>query len=201
MVGKGSGSRPQNPQANAKQSFTLNKGKSVEVGSDDAGFRGAWYSATIVDIPPKSASKSRKKVMVEYKALINDDSSPLVEYVDPALIRPLPPDDSRRVFQVNDVVDAGYRDGWWTGVVRKVLEGSRYRVYFDNPPDVIDFDGKVLRSHWEWTNGNWVSSDKQVFQVAVLIFFAVFLEVGYFPLVNEVLCVLHVKKSVGLVNI
>ncbi|XP_065860282.1 DUF724 domain-containing protein 7-like [Euphorbia lathyris] len=154
-------SRPQNPQANNKHSLVLNKGKKVEVSSDEDGFKGAWYLATIVDTPPKSGSKKRKKVMVEYKTLLKEDFSPLVEPVDPEHIRPLPPEVSDRVFQENDVVDAGYRDGWWTGVVRKVLEGSRYRVYFSNPPDVLDFDGKDLRPHWEWVNGNWVSSEKQ----------------------------------------
>lgn len=33
-----------------------------------------------------------------------------------------------------------YRDGWWTGILINVLERSRYKVYFDDPPKVIDFD-------------------------------------------------------------
>ncbi|KAK8639604.1 hypothetical protein V6N13_137977 [Hibiscus sabdariffa] len=64
-------------------------------------------------------------------------------------------------FEVNDVVDASYRDGWWTGVVRKVLEKSKYRVYFDNPPDVIEFDRKDLRVHWNWIDCQWVRPEKQ----------------------------------------
>ncbi|GMI85833.1 hypothetical protein HRI_002252500 [Hibiscus trionum] len=143
------------------QPFT--KGAPVEVSSDDDGFRGAWYSATILEIPPKSTSKKRKKALVKYNTLLADDgSSPLTEHVDPAYIRPFPPNEKGPAqFEVNDVVDASYRDGWWTGVVRKVLKKSIYRVYFDNPPDVIEFDRKALRVHWNWIDGKWVRPEKQ----------------------------------------
>ncbi|KAL4324834.1 hypothetical protein GQ457_11G002230 [Hibiscus cannabinus] len=145
-----------------QQPFT--KGAPVEVSSDEEGFRGAWYSATILEIPPKSASKKRKKAFIKYKTLLADDgSSPLTEHVDPTYLRPLPPNGKggAHQFEVNDVVDASYRDGWWTGVVRKVLERSKYRVYFDNPPDVIEFDRKDLRVHWNWIDCQWVRPEKQ----------------------------------------
>ncbi|OMO82169.1 hypothetical protein COLO4_23189 [Corchorus olitorius] len=150
-----------------KQPHLFAKGNQVEVSSDEEGFRGAWYSATIVESPPKSTSKKRKKPLVQYKTLLAEDgSSPLTEYVDPAFIRPLPPqekeEDARSGFELNEVVDAGYRDGWWTGVVRKVVEKSKYRVYFDNPPDVIEFDRKDLRLHWDWIDGKWVRPEKQI---------------------------------------
>ncbi|WCJ22355.1 Agenet domain-containing protein [Euphorbia peplus] len=168
MVGLGSQSRPQpqNPTANDKDNkdkhnLVLTKGKLVEVSSDEDGFKGAWYEATIAETPAKSSAKKKKKVLVQYKTLLKEDLSLLVEPVDPGFIRPLPPETSERVFEVNDIVDAGYRDGWWTGVVRKVLDGCRYTVYFDNPPDIIDFDGKDLRNHFEWVYGNWVKSEKQ----------------------------------------
>lgn len=165
-MGLDSDSQPQNPHNNVQSSFTVIKGQEVEVRSDEDGFGDAWYVATVLESPPKSASKKRKMVMVEYKTLVVEDcSTPLTEFVDPRYIRPLPPVDSDSgplVFQENDVVDARYRDGWWTGIVRKVLEPSRYRVCFDNPPDVIDFDGKDLRAHWKWVDGNWVPAEKQV---------------------------------------
>ncbi|KAL4290952.1 hypothetical protein GQ457_14G021260 [Hibiscus cannabinus] len=141
------------------------KGAPVEVSSDDDGFRGAWYSATILQMPPKSTSKKRNKALVKYHTLLADDgSSPLTEHVDPAYIRPLPPDHrggGAHRFDVNDVVDACYRDGWWTGIVRKVLGKSKYRVYFDNPPDVIEFDRKDLRVHWNWIHCKWVRPEMQ----------------------------------------
>ncbi|MBA0763425.1 hypothetical protein Gotri_012868 [Gossypium trilobum] len=148
-----------------QQQQPLSKGAPVEVSSDEEGFRGAWYLATILEMPPKSASKKRKKAFVRYKTLLADDGkSPLTEHVDPGYIRPLPPNEKGNAqsgFEVNDVVDARYRDGWWTGVVRKVLAKSKYRVYFDNPPDVIEFDRKDLRVHWDWIDGNWVRTEKQ----------------------------------------
>ncbi|XP_031274149.1 DUF724 domain-containing protein 10-like isoform X3 [Pistacia vera] len=142
----------------------FNKGTEIEVTSDEEGFRGAWYRATIVESPPKSVSKKRKKALVEYRYLLADDgSSPLTEYIDPAYIRPLPPQErtEKELFEVNDVVDANYRDGWWTGTVRKVLDDGKLKVCFDNPPDVLDFEEKDLRFHWDWVNGNWVRPQKQ----------------------------------------
>ncbi|XP_022757796.1 DUF724 domain-containing protein 2-like isoform X5 [Durio zibethinus] len=153
------------PETDPSQQPPFLKGTPVEVSSDEEGFRGAWYLATILEYPPKSTSKKRKKALVQYRTLLTEDgSSPLTEYVDPAFIRPFPPKEKEDVkpgFEVNDVVDARYRDGWWTGVVRKVLEMSKYRVYFDNPPDVIEFDRKDLRVHWDWIDGKWVRPEKQ----------------------------------------
>ncbi|XWS76684.1 hypothetical protein CRYUN_Cryun01aG0198700 [Craigia yunnanensis] len=153
------------PDTDPLQQQPFGKGTPVEVSSDEEGFRGAWYLATILESPPKFTSKKRKKALVQYRTLLDEDgSSPLTECVDPAFIRPLPPNEEVDVqsgFEVNDVVDASYRDGWWTGVVRKVLEKSKYRVYFDNPPDVIEFDRKGLRVHWNWINGKWVRPEKQ----------------------------------------
>ena len=163
---------PPDPDPLHQQS--LAKGTPVEVSSDEEGFRGAWYLATILESLPRSTSKKRKKALVQYRTLLAEDgSSVLTEYVDPAFIRPLPPNEEVDVqsgFEVNDVVDARYRDGWWTGVVRKVLEKSKYRVYFDNPPDVIEFDRKDLRVHWNRIDGKWVRPEKQVCG-NVLVFF------------------------------
>ncbi|XP_022728035.1 DUF724 domain-containing protein 2-like isoform X2 [Durio zibethinus] len=153
------------PDPDRLQRQPLVKGTPVEVTSDEEGFRGAWYLATILESPSKSTSKKRKKALVKHRTLLaKDGSSPLTEYVDPAFIRPLPPnekEDAQLGFEVNDIVDGSYRDGWWTGVVRKVLEKLKYRVYFDNPPDVIEFERKDLRVHWDWIDGKWVRAEKQ----------------------------------------
>ncbi|XVF32929.1 hypothetical protein REPUB_Repub17cG0125200 [Reevesia pubescens] len=156
---------PSAAETDPLQQLPFAKGAPVEVSSDEEGFRGAWYLATILEYPPKSTSKKRKKVLIQYKTLLaNDGSTPLTESLDPAYIRPLPPtakEDVESGFEINEVVDAGYKDGWWTGVVRKVVEKSNYRVYFDNPPDVIEFDRKDLRVHWDWIDGKWVRPEKQ----------------------------------------
>lgn len=138
-------------------------GSEVEVCSDEDGFKGAWFRASIVESPANSASKKRKKILVEYKNLVTDDGSKqLREYVDPTYIRPMPPDVSDHDFEEGDAVDADYRDGWWTGVIRKVLNNSKYRVFFDNPPDMIEFDLINLRLHQDWVGGKWVRPQRLV---------------------------------------
>uniref|UniRef100_A0A6M2EY79 Agenet domain-containing protein n=1 Tax=Populus davidiana TaxID=266767 RepID=A0A6M2EY79_9ROSI len=175
MVGLDSNPEPQ-PQPNPRQqdqTILFNKSEEVEVSSDEEGFRGAWYLATILEFPKpqsqatvKSASKKKRKAIVQYKTLVTEDgSAPLVEQVDPHLIRPLPPQyllKNGGPFQENEAIDASLRDGWWSGVVKKVLDGgSRYMVYFDNPPDVVEFEAKDLRLHLDWVDGNWVRPQMQ----------------------------------------
>ncbi|XP_021904389.1 DUF724 domain-containing protein 3-like isoform X2 [Carica papaya] len=139
------------------------KGSQVEVSSDEEGFKGAYFEATILECPPKY--KKRKKALVIYRTLLTDDGrSPLTECIDLVYMRPLPPaeDSARENFEENDIVDARYRDGWWLGVVRKVFDDSSYMVYFDNPPDVIHFQKENLRTHLDWVNGKWVLPEKQL---------------------------------------
>ncbi|KAJ6729340.1 AGENET DOMAIN-CONTAINING PROTEIN-RELATED [Salix viminalis] len=173
MVGLDSNPQPQQNPQQQDQTIFFNKGEEVEVSSEEEGFRGAWYVATILEFPKpqpqatvKSASKKKRKAIVQYKTLVTEDGSiPLVEQVDPHLIRPFPPQDlleNDGFFQENEAIDASLRDGWWSGVVKKVLDGgSRYMVYFDNPPDVLEFDAKALRLHLDWVDGNWVRPKRQ----------------------------------------
>ncbi|XP_034904083.1 DUF724 domain-containing protein 6 isoform X5 [Populus alba] len=172
MAGLDSNPQPQqNPhQQNQTSTVFFSKGEEVEVSSEQEGFRGAWYLATILDFPtpsqPQSASEKKRKAIVQYKTLVTEDGpAPLLEQVDPQLIRPLPPQDSLKnggVFQENEAIDASLRYGWWSGVVKKVLDrGARYMVYFDNPPDVLDFDAKDLRIHLDWVDGKWVRPEMQ----------------------------------------
>lgn len=160
--------------------------------SDDIGFHGAWYVATLVDIVDASPTKKRasnkknrdkKRVgyLVKYATLFEDDKldKPLTEVVHPSYIRPLPPRNPRSNndiqavaeaeteegsadFQVNDVVDAYLRDGWWIGVVRKVIgdgdgdgEMKKYLVSFESPPEEFEFDGSQLRLHVDWVDSLW----------------------------------------------
>ncbi|KAG6644934.1 hypothetical protein CIPAW_08G086900 [Carya illinoinensis] len=101
---------------------------------------------------------------VEYQTLLTEDGSePLKEYVDLAFIRPSPPQQevAAQNFEHGDVVSAYFKEGWWTGVVVRVLGDSSYRVFFENPPDVIEFGRKDLRVHLEWLGEKWVRIEKQ----------------------------------------
>lgn len=142
----------------------LTKGSFVEVKSDDEGFKGAWYVATVVGSPSRSPSK-KYRLLIEYETLFQDDdgSKPLREIVDMSHVRPVPPmSKSNQSFELNEVVDAFYRDGWWAGVITKVHEESRYSVFFENPPEETEFDSSDLRPHNEWVDGNWIRAQKQV---------------------------------------
>lgn len=143
----------------------FSSGSEVEVRSDEEGFKGAWFRATIVQSPASSASKKRKRALVEYKTLVTEvGSQPLKEQVDSAYIRPLPPLVSDQNLEEGHIVDADYRDGWWTGVVHKVIKhNSKFSIFFENPPDVLEFDRDRLRLHQDWVAGIWVRPNKQVF--------------------------------------
>lgn len=147
----------------------LRKGSTVEVTSDEEGFKDAWFVATLLKLPsitplkPSSTKKKKNpnydKAYVEYQNLISDEdpSVRLREFVNAAFIRPLPPQETRsRPFELGDIVDANYSDGWWTGVITRLLRGSRFLVAFQNPPHEIEFGLSDLRYHLEWVKGNWL---------------------------------------------
>lgn len=69
-----------------------------------------------------------------------------------------PGDDDGKELEVNDVVDAFWLDGWWVGVVVKVLNAKTYSVFFDDPPDLLVLKRSALRPHWDWVGGRWVRS-------------------------------------------
>lgn len=138
------------------------KNARVEVTSEEEGFTGAWFLAKIIDPYPR---KKPNHVYVEYETLLDEKSSnPLKEFVNCSLVRPVPPKEFEKVreFQVNDVVDGFYKDGWWTGVITNVFEGnSRFEVTFSNPPDLIVFGADDLRFHRDWVRGKWILPKKK----------------------------------------
>lgn len=61
-------------------------GTRVEVSSDEEGYKGAWYTATIVDYIGKD------KFLVEYVSLVTEDRTQLLrEEALASYIRPCPP--------------------------------------------------------------------------------------------------------------
>eukprot|EP00257_Ricinus_communis_P012979 XP_002540140.2 DUF724 domain-containing protein 3 [Ricinus communis] len=157
---------------NSGRNFSI--GDLVEVSSDEEGFRGAWYEATILKSLSSSRScysKRKAEALVQYRNLLSDtdEKKPLTEYVDFSFIRPLPPVPSTiPAFEPLDVVDAFHRDGWWKGIVTKVdvfeddkTNSKKYTVVFENPPEQFQFLSKDLRFHWDWSNGAWSRPQKQ----------------------------------------
>ncbi|KAF6138312.1 hypothetical protein GIB67_001462 [Kingdonia uniflora] len=83
----------------------------VEVTSKDEGFRGSWYLAKVL-----SVSITTKKILVKYHDLMDDSKAieKLRESVNFSQVRSQPPMiiGANRSFQVNEVVDVFYADGW-----------------------------------------------------------------------------------------
>lgn len=130
----------------------FSKGMRVEVRSDEEGYQGSWYTAVIVDcIGPH-------KFLVEYLTLrTEDESEPLQEKADASDIRPCPPVIQRiDRFKMLEEVDAWYHEGWWVGLICKILDGLKYLVYFWTTNEELVFDHFTLRPHQEWIDGKWV---------------------------------------------
>ncbi|KAL3652951.1 hypothetical protein CASFOL_002632 [Castilleja foliolosa] len=150
------------PKTGNSSENPFKKGAQVEVSFDEEGFRGSWYTATVLRPPPKKSSKN-PRIHVQFDTLTEADEGeenaavPLCENVDLILVRPIPPREARRRFRVDEDVDAFHNDGWWEGVVIAVLDGGdRYSVFFRASREQIDFPESELRLHREWVHGEWV---------------------------------------------
>ncbi|CAL5445340.1 unnamed protein product [Camellia sinensis] len=188
------GAKQEQEQEQEQEHLFLRKGSKVEVSSDEEGFRDAWYVATILNVPTNSNSNSNsnsnfrkrkrrnskttstttnnnnndKKYLVEYDTLLADDDAtkPLREFVDVSFMRPVDdhPPPHPPSFQLYDIVDASYRDGWWTGIITRINHShsdSKFLVFFQNPPDEIEFAPSQLRLHRDWVDRKWVIPQKQ----------------------------------------
>ncbi|XP_062164313.1 protein AGENET DOMAIN (AGD)-CONTAINING P1-like [Alnus glutinosa] len=134
----------------------FSKGTAVEVSSDEDGFQGAWFAATVIN------ARGQDKYLVKYKSLrTEDDMDYLREEVDIQHIRPRPPNavmiDS---YDLNEEVEAFCNDGWWEGVISKVVKGSRYKVYFKGTKDEVEFQHSDLRPRQDWIEGTWVRASQ-----------------------------------------
>lgn len=132
----------------------LREGGDVEVASDEDGFRGAWFSARVV-----KKEKEKEKVVVEYRELRSDkdESKALREKVALRHLRPPPPSLSPPPlhYALYQEVDAYDNDGWWVGVVTKLLNSNTYLVYFMQSNEEIPFHHSQLRPHFDFLDNKW----------------------------------------------
>ena len=134
----------------------LKKGDTREVSSDEEGFRGAWFSATILR---KVGNVKGKTFLVEYRDLLTDDAkSKLKEKIKAHMIRPEPPPLNRNCFFLNEEVDAYDQDGWWVGVIYGILPQNKYIVYLSQTSEKLEYDMTQLRLHQDWTHNKWVNN-------------------------------------------
>ncbi|CAH8384023.1 unnamed protein product [Eruca vesicaria subsp. sativa] len=146
--------RPKKAKAIDKENLSV--GNQVEVSSVEEGFEDSWFLAKLIEYI------GTDKCLVEYEKLkAEDGKEPLREEVNVYQIRPRPPEMVMvHPFEKLDEVDALYNDGWWVGVVKKVLAESSYLVHFPNTNEVLKFHVSQLRLHQEWIDGKWVASSK-----------------------------------------
>ncbi|RWR95251.1 DUF724 domain-containing protein 6 isoform X4 [Cinnamomum micranthum f. kanehirae] len=139
-----------------KLEMDFGSGTPVEVRSDEEGFVGAWFAAKIVRAIDKNM------FTVEYQNLRTDDESQLLrETVYSQNIRPAPPDIlESKSFRFLEEVDAWYNDGWWVGVISKVVKNSSYFVYFRDTEEEIEFKHSDLRLHQDWIGAKWVRASQ-----------------------------------------
>lgn len=137
----------------------LKPGATVEISSDEIGFRGSWYLGKVITTP--SSHKDSVKCQVEYTTLFFDKegTKPLKEVVDMSQLRPPAPPMSEREkkkdIAVGEEVDAFYNDGWWEGDVTEVLDDGKFSVFFRSSKEQIRFRKDELRFHREWLDGAW----------------------------------------------
>ncbi|KAF8409043.1 hypothetical protein HHK36_005115 [Tetracentron sinense] len=142
--------------------MVFRKGAPVEICSNQDGFRGSYYAATVL------AAVGKDRFLVEYCTLLTDDEKNLLrEIVDAAEVRPAPPEILVSDFSVLDIVDAYDNDGWWVGRITGRVP-AKYFVYFDSTGDEIAYPSSQLRVHQDWENGKWVSSKKRALRGLIL---------------------------------
>lgn len=139
----------------------FSRGMMVEVRSNEAGYQGSWFTAVIL------GTMGSNKLLLEYQTLKTDDESePLKETAYSSYVRPCPPKiEQIGRFQMLDEVDAWYNDGWWVGVISKILGGLRYAVYFWTSNEELEFSHHDLRLHQEWIGGKWIVAFRKKYKL------------------------------------
>ncbi|KAG6383838.1 hypothetical protein SASPL_156390 [Salvia splendens] len=160
-MGEEEAEHPQNSPLSAGHHFPV--GSAVEVLENDAGVR---FVGTVVPLPRNIDPENQGKLHVRYKALLarKGHSDRLHEFVHVSSVRPMPPPPHKagKRFEVNDVVEAYYKDGWWEGVVTAVVDGGeRLVVTFEDPPDELEFAPSRLRPLWDWADGVWTWAQRK----------------------------------------
>ncbi|KAI4992224.1 hypothetical protein ZWY2020_046716 [Hordeum vulgare] len=155
--------RPPTPSESSEdEAFMMPIGAEVEVRSDDLGFAGSFYEATVAG---HLLSEGRRR------AAATD-------------VRPRPPPVERE-FAIHEMVEAFHSDGWWDGVVAAVVPppvtGDRrrraYRVTFPTSRETLQFQETDLRPRrvfevgggsrlQRWTRGILCSVRRQVEVIA-----------------------------------
>ncbi|KAJ3689873.1 hypothetical protein LUZ61_019037 [Rhynchospora tenuis] len=162
--------RNEMPLAKEKE-IGFQKGSQIEVFADEAGLRGVWFHATVLDVEEnrihvcytdRFADEELGQVK-EWILLRNEgDKAPRVRAAHPAT-GPKPEGTRKRrreavvssSWTVGDHVDAWIRDGWREGIITEKSDGdgTKYTVQFLGGSSVVE--SWHLRPSLIWQDGQW----------------------------------------------
>ncbi|XP_073106746.1 DUF724 domain-containing protein 7 isoform X2 [Elaeis guineensis] len=149
------------PDGKETEKVMYSTGTQVEVARVYGKFPATWLPAVVVK------PIWRNIFLVEYRSFETEDERSKKEIVDLQDIRPCPPHSSEdRNFDLHDVVEAFYRNGWCRGVVARINARSRYSIKLMHLEEELEFSHAEVRLPYDWDNGKWVlaSQDKSTRQ-------------------------------------
>ncbi|KAL6525884.1 hypothetical protein OROMI_030279 [Orobanche minor] len=150
------------PERQCIARFMFDVGRKVEVSFHRKDCQVAWFPATI------NQDLGNGSYLVEYRSAISDEEVQTAKVDDDSLhLRPCPPLLKVNNFVILEKVDALFDFGWWSGVINKVLEHSRYMVFFKPMNMEREFQQSELRSHMDWKNGKWFTSSQSSQDVTI----------------------------------
>jgi len=140
-----------------RKKVNFRPGDKVEVCSNEEGFFGSYYRATVV------SALDTGLYVVRYDTLLEDDESqPLTATVFPKELRPKPPRiAASSSFALYQRVDAFDNDGWWAGEITGKVDDDHYYVYFTTTHEEILYPASAIRVHQDWINGQWIRSNSR----------------------------------------
>lgn len=138
-------------------------GRKVEVSFEREDSQDAWYPATIHE------DLGDGTFLVESSSAKTDNLSLAKARVDSLHIRPCPPLLKAKNFDLLEKVDAFFDSGWWSGIITKHLENSRYIVFFKQMKYDKELGQSELRPHMEWKEGKWFTSSQVLSTLLKLI--------------------------------
>ncbi|KAL8527169.1 hypothetical protein ACS0TY_005156 [Phlomoides rotata] len=127
-------------------------GREVEVSFDREESQDAWFPASIHE------DLGNGFFRVEY---MNKNGEAVKTTVDSLHVRPCPPLLKDTNFVLLEKVDAYFDYCWWSGVITKELENSRYIVFFKPMKQDREIYQSKLRPHMEWKEGKWFTSSQE----------------------------------------
>lgn len=167
--------------------LTKNVGRKVEVCYKENGFERIWYKA-ILEATPLTIHRSKHREFC-VRLLKDDYATPFTKLSNNVLVRPVPPVHVEARIDVKEgcVVDASRKDEWWIGLVIKLIEKDKCLVFFDSPPDIVQFERKDLRPHLYWVDEKYWVVRGSYLEV---------IEIG-----GSLLCVIGLKLFLDLLNL